>query len=187
MTAIKKLIGKTIFLGPVSKRHIPKLAKWMNDLEVVKYTCQAAKMHTEEITKKFLSEGLHKQDVYYFGIFTKKGELIGGTDLREVDNIQRTATLGIVIGEKEHWNKGYGTEAVSLLTDYGFNVLNLNNIMLTVFDFNEMAVRCYEKAGFRIAGRRRKARYFAGEYYDEIFMDMLPSELDKSRIRGMLR
>lgn len=176
MAAVKKLIGKNIFLGPVSKKEIPRLVRWMNDLEVVKFTCQVSKMHTEETAAKFLEEGIGKHDFYYFGIYTSKGELIGGTDLREIDSIQRTAILGIVIGEKEHWSKGYGTEAVILLLDYGFNMLNLNNIMLEVFEFNPRAARCYEKAGFKIIGKRRQSRYFDGKYYDEIYMDILADE-----------
>ena len=78
-------------------------------------------------------------------------------------------------------NRGYGTEAVELLLGYGFNVLNLNNIMLTVFAFNKRALRCYEKAGFRVIGKRRKARFYAGRYHDEIFMDILAQEFKSSR------
>jgi RimJ/RimL family protein N-acetyltransferase len=178
----KKLVGENIYLGPVAKKDISILVKWMNDLDVIKFTCQASRMHTAETAKRFLEEALTSQTTYYFGIYTRRGVLIGGCDLRDVNHIQRKATLGIIIGEPKYWNKGYGTEAVTLLLDYGFNVLNLNNIMLAVFDYNPRGIRCYEKAGFRLIGKRRQARFFGGKYYNEVFMDVLADEFKQTRL-----
>ena len=184
---VKKLNGKNIYLGPISKKHIPFLVKWMNDLEVVKYTNQPTKNHTEETAKKYLQKSLESHDMYYFGIFLKDGKFIGGTSFNSFDPINRAAILGITIGEKEYWNKGYGTEAVTLLLDYGFNVLNLNNVMLSVFSANKGGYRCYEKAGFKLIGRRRKARFLAGKYYDEIYMDILAEEFKYSKLKKILK
>lgn len=174
----KKISGKNIYLGPVSKESVPRIVKWMNDLEVVKYTCQAARMHTEETAKDYLEKMLHDPKSYYFGIYLNEGSLIGACDLKDVDSIQRIASLGIIIGEKEHWSKGYGEESIRLLAWYGFKILNLNNIMLQVFESNPRAIRCYEKAGFKMIGKRRKSRYYEGKYLDEIYMDMLAEEFD---------
>jgi RimJ/RimL family protein N-acetyltransferase len=186
MEKAKKLTGENIFLGPVSKEDIPKLVKWMNDIAVSKFLCQATRSHTEKTTKQFLEEGIKKHDFHYYGIFTNDNVLIGGIDLRDVDSIQRTAMLGIVIGEKEYWSKGYGTEAINLLLDYGFNILNLNNIMLEVFSYNPRAIKCYEGCGFKIIGKRRNSRFFAGKYYDDIYMDILANEFKGSKIKKML-
>ena len=84
--------------------------------------------------------------------------------------------LGMVIGEKEYWGQGYGQEAVKLLVDYGFNLLNLNSIMLGAFEFNARALRCYERAGFKVIGRRRQARIIGGRKYDAVLMDILAEE-----------
>jgi RimJ/RimL family protein N-acetyltransferase len=65
---------------------------------------------------------------------------------------------------------------MSLLIDFGFNYLNLNNIMLKVFAFNERAINCYKKAGFKEIGRRRQAYYLKGKYHDQIFMDIIRSD-----------
>ncbi|MBT3465410.1 GNAT family N-acetyltransferase [archaeon] len=183
MEKIKKLIGKNVYLGPVPKKNISKLVKWMNDLDVAMYTCQATRKHTIETSKKFQEECLNDMSIHYYGIFTNDGNLIGGLDLREIDSINRTASLGIIIGEKEYWDKGYGTESTKLLLDYGFNILNLNNIMLEVFDFNPRAIRVYEKCGFKIIGKRRKSKFFNGKYYDEIFMDILAKEFNNLKLK----
>ena len=67
----------------------------------------------------------------------------------------RIGTVGIFIGDESNRNNGYGAETLKLLLDYGFNYLNLNNIMLTVKSFNERAIKCYEKVGFKEFVRRR--------------------------------
>ena len=70
-----------------------------------------------------------------------------------VNHIFRKAELGIFVGEKEYWGKGYGTEATELLLDFAFNILNLNSIMLIVNSFNERAIKSYEKCGFKLIGK----------------------------------
>jgi RimJ/RimL family protein N-acetyltransferase len=81
--------------------------------------------------------------------------------------------VGIFIGNKQYWNKGFGQEALGLLTDYGFQSLNLNNIMLTVFSFNKRAIKCYEKAGFKQFGVRKESKIVNETKYDEIYMQIL--------------
>jgi RimJ/RimL family protein N-acetyltransferase len=103
-----------------------------------------------------------------------------------VDLVNRTGMLGIVIGEKSRWDQGYGEEAVNLLLDYGFNLLNLNNVMLGTFSFNKRAIRCYEKVGFKLVGRRREARIIAGEKHDLILMDILAAQFESPYVKPML-
>ncbi len=71
--------------------------------------------------------------------------MIGTISLENIDNINRTATLGIFIGDKNYRNKGYGTEAIKLLLEYGFRYMNLYNIKLDLMEFNIRALKCYEK------------------------------------------
>lgn len=96
----------------------------------------------------------------------------------------RIGTIGVFIGEEDNRSKGYGAEALKLLLDYGFNYINLNNIMLTVKSFNERAIKCYEKVGFKEFGRRRESYFLNGKYYDDVHMDILASEFKESFIRN---
>lgn len=91
---------------------------------------------------------------------------------------------GIFIGDKDYREKGYGTEAIRLILDYGFNYLNLNNIKLDLMEFNERALACYKKCGFKEYGRRRKCRFINGKYYDVIEMDILSEEFKGSYIKN---
>jgi RimJ/RimL family protein N-acetyltransferase len=101
---------------------------------------------------------------------------IGNIALFDFDWRIRMAELGVLIGDKEYWNKGYGTEAVGLLIKHAFATLNLNRVFLRVYQTNPRAIRAYEKAGFVHEGRFRQAHYHDGEYVDVIFMSVLRSE-----------
>lgn len=99
-----------------------------------------------------------RQDYVFTIVEIESGQAVGRCVLFSVNAVDRNAIVGIFIGEKDRWGKGYGQEAMRLLLDYAFNLLNLHNITLGVFSFNERAIRCYQRLGFRKIGRRREAR-----------------------------
>jgi diamine N-acetyltransferase len=101
-------------------------------------------------------------------------------------NFHRTADFDIAIGEKDCWGKGCGTEAAALMLDYGFTALGLHNIHLSVWSFNERAIRAYRRAGFREIGRRRGAHRLGGQAYDVIYMDCLATEFQSPVLRRLL-
>ncbi len=94
----------------------------------------------------------------------------------DVETVNKIGTLSIFVGEEKERNKGYGTEALKLLLDYGFNVLNLNNINLSVFSFNKRAIDFYKNIGFKEYGVRHESYFLNGEYHDEIFMEILKKD-----------
>jgi diamine N-acetyltransferase len=104
-------------------------------------------------------------------------KLIGSCGFFNLDWRNRCTEFGIMIGDKAYWNQGYGTEAVGLLVQHGFNTLNLNRIYLRVLENNPRAIRAYEKAGFIHEGRQRQAEFKDGHYQDFLVMSMLRSEL----------
>ncbi len=122
-------------------------------------------------------EGAAKEGGVNFAIY-ELGEMqfIGLCGLFGVDQRQQTAMLGISIIDKRFWGQGYGSEAVRLAVDYGFRFSNLHNIWLSTSSFNRRAIRAYEKAGFRLIGRRREAQIINGKRYDQVYMDCLRSE-----------
>ena len=112
--------------------------------------------------------------------------LIGRCFLGSVDLVNRSARLGIVIGEKTHWDRGFGTEAIQLLLDYAFNILNLNSVNLGTYSFNERAIACYKKVGFKVIGQRREARIIGDKRYDALMMDILTSEYETVFLKDLL-
>ncbi len=184
---VRKLKGKKVYLGPVSESHLPILLRWMNDLDVTKYLTTAALNLNEEAEKKWRKKIKEDPSHHHYGIFLADSDkFIGGVSYKDTDPVHRTATLGIVIGEKDQWGKGYGTEAIKLMLDYGFNVLNFNNVFLSVYSFNERALKVYENTGFRVIGKRRKSKFLAGKYHDEIFMDILAEDFKDSKLKDLV-
>lgn len=101
---------------------------------------------------------------------------LGTCGFHNLDWRIRSAEVGIMIGEKSYWNRGYGTETMRLLLKHGFETLNLNRIYLDVYQNNPRAVRTYEKAGFVHEGTKRQAAFKNGQYIDVLLMSVLKSE-----------
>ena len=185
MKYFRKLVGEHIYLSPVSVEDAEKYTRWLNDFETTDYTGRSGQIYTIENERKWLEEGTLNKENQIFGIIDLKNDnLLGNCGLHKINPINRTAVLGIFIGEKEERNKGYGTETIKLLLDYGFNYLNLHEIQLEVMAFNKRAIKCYEKVGFKEYGRRRECEYINGKYYDVINMDILKSEFKENYIKN---
>ena len=101
--------------------------------------------------------------------------------LFDLDRLNGSAELGIFIGEKAEWGKGYGTDAVNALVDFGFDSLRLERIWLNVWTENDRARRSYEKAGFVHEGTLRHDRYEGGRYTDGHIMSILHDEWQSRR------
>ncbi len=188
MTYYKKLVGKKCYLSPCSLEDAEKWTEWDNDLEVtIPLGEEAYTPYSLDRMKEIISSIIKKQDHVFSIIDLETDKSIGRCMLFSVDRVDRKAMLGIGIGEKGHWNKGYGQDATRLLLDYGFNLLNLNNIMLGVFSYNQRAISCYKKVGFKEIGRRRKSKIIGGDIFDEIFMDILAEEFESVYVTKFMR
>ena len=175
MRYFKKMIGEKVYLSPINTEDVVKYVEWLNDYDVARYIDQVNKIVSVESEKEFLS---NLDDKCIFAIVDKKNDkLIGNIT---VNKIHRTAELGIMIGDKDYFSLGYGSDAIKLMLNYGFNYLNINNIMLKVFEFNKRAIRAYEKCGFKIFGVWENSYYFEGKYHNVIYMNILKDVFNKN-------
>jgi len=184
MNRIKKLVGENVYLSPISLDDVELFAKWMNDFSVTDYTNRSDKVYTLEAERQWVENEAMKSNYLMSIVTINNDEVIGNIGFNEINFINRYGVLGILIGENENRNKGYGTEAIRLLLDFAFNYLNLNSVSLRLLECNERAKRCYEKVGFKECGRVRKCRYLNGKYYDSIYMDILASEFKGEYIKN---
>ncbi|MDR0222253.1 MAG: GNAT family N-acetyltransferase [Oscillospiraceae bacterium] len=174
MKYFKKIEGERVYLSPINAEDAETYARWLNDPNVTDGHGTTSFVITSAFEKDWLETNLKSDKTYHFAIVKKNGdELIGNVGFTDIEHIHQTATIGLFIGEEENRGKGYGTEAVILAVKYGFNTLNLNNIDLKAFSFNERAIKAYAKAGFREYGRRSRAFYLGGEYHDVVCMEIL--------------
>jgi RimJ/RimL family protein N-acetyltransferase len=183
MPHYKKVVGARCYLSPLSHEDAAAHTEWENDLAVAiplgdeAYTPTSLEKMHEQI------DGALRNQAHVFSIVDLETDrTIGRCMLTNLDAINRSAMLGIMIGEKEYQNRGYGQEATRLLLDYAFNLLNLNSVMLGTFVFNARAIAAYRKVGFQEIGRRRQGRIVAGKAYDVVLMDILAEEFSGSVI-----
>lgn len=176
------LIGEKVYFRPLDIADLEKLVKWINDPEITVFLTMG-RFPANSIREREWLENLYKStDDIVMGIVIKDGDIfIGNCGLHQIDWVSRSAVFGIMIGEKEYQNKGYGTEAVLLMLKYAFEILNLNRIELTVYNFNKRAIRCYEKAGFTLEGRLRQKIFKNGSYQDVLIMSILKEEWENKK------
>ena len=184
MRYFKKLLGDRIYLSPINVEDGEKFTEWMNDFKVTDGTGRSSEMMNVEKEKEWIETTLRENKYIFSIVKLEDNQLIGNCSFLDIDFTNRTGTLGIMIGEEENRGKGYGKEAIRLLLDYGFNYLNINNINLEVASFNEKAINCYKKVGFKEIGKRRESYFLNGKYYDDIYMDILSKEFNEEYIKN---
>jgi diamine N-acetyltransferase len=176
--------GQRVALGPLRRELLPLCQRWFGDFAVgatyftgslVPETREGAEERYERYTR---APGAAR--AVGFTVYERAtGRPIGTASLQNVDHFNRTAELGLVIGETACWGRGYGTETARLLLEYGFVGLGLHSVRLTVFSYNTRAIRAYTRAGFREVGRWREAKRLAGRAFDIVCMDCLATEFPR--------
>ena len=187
MNYFKKLLGDRLYLSPkgTSDEEILKFTEWMNDFQVTDYIGRTAQIVTLTEEKEFLEKNDKNNNSKTFNIVElKSNKLIGTIGLHQFNYIERSAVLGIFIGDSDFRSNGYGTEAIRLLLEYGFKYLNLHSIRLDLLSINERAHKCYLKCGFKDTGCSREQIFLNGKYYDMLHMDILENEFDGNYIRN---
>jgi RimJ/RimL family protein N-acetyltransferase len=184
---ILNIIGDTVALGPFDQDLLPLYLKWINDFAVTRYFLNRLGPRTRGQRAAWyeqVSKG--GEDIVVFTIYERATlRAIGHALLEDINYLHRTATYGLLIGEKDCWGKGYGTETTRLMLDYGFTVLGLHNILLQAMAGNTRAIRAYTRAGFRVIGSRREAHRFGGQLDAVIYMDCLASEFESPVLRSL--
>jgi len=181
------LKSQTVTLRPVRRSDISNFLEWFNDMEVTQYLAMYLPM-TEMAEEKYIEElgTTRARTDTSFVIEITEGDLvklIGTVGLHGINNKDHNATFGIAIGEKEYWNKGYGTEAARLIIDYGFEQLNLHRISSSALSFNERSIRMHKRVGFSEEGRQREHIFKNGKYCDHVLLGILKEEWNKQKRR----
>lgn len=169
------IAGKRITLRAWEMDDLEVFTRWFNDPDVTIFLGNAYPSLSRSQEKKYIEENLNRPYTYSI-VLNASGAAIGNCDLHNLDWQDRSAELGIVIGEKDYWNQGYGREAIGMLLEIGFDGLGLHRIELYLVDLNQRGYRCYLAAGFKEEGRLRKKSYIRGAFHDDIVMSILAEE-----------
>jgi RimJ/RimL family protein N-acetyltransferase len=176
---VSVIYGERVRLRAVEREDVPKFHEWVNDPEVTLGLSLFLPMSLRDEETWFENLAKREPEEKPLAIEMRDGEgwrLIGNGGLFSVDHVAGSGEVGIMIGDKSAWNRGFGTEALNLLLRHGFETLNLNRVFLRVYADNLRAVRSYEKAGFVHEGTMREAVFKRGKYGDLHFMSVLRRE-----------
>ena len=175
------IYGDRIRLRGVEKEDLPKFVAWLNDPEVVDGLGMFLPLSSGDETKWYEGVASLEPAEKPMVIEVRDGDswrLVGNSSFMGIDWKDRLAEVGLFIGDKSIWDKGYGSEVMQLLFKHGFGTLNLNRIWLRVHDDNPRAVRVYEKVGMTHEGCYRQGVYKKGVFVDVLVMSILKSEWD---------
>ena len=172
------VVGTQIYLRPLKREDLnEKYLSWLNDPEVNRYLESGIFPYTRDELERFYEQATGSSNQVVLAIVDRETDQhIGNVKLGPINWVHRKATLGILVGGREFWRKGIGTEATRLMVEYGFFRLNLNRIDLGVYAEHEAAIRVYEKVGFQVEGRFREDLFHEGKFKDRLWMGLLRSE-----------
>lgn len=158
------ITGNTISLKPSQAGDSWQFDTWNNDPEVTKY-------------REVSGQDTPKLKSLSFGIYhNQTSKLIGDLGISCIDTKNKHAEIGLSIGDKNYWGKGYGTEAVKAVCEFCFSKLNLNKVYLDVWEENERAIKCYLKCGFKVDGVLRDHVWKYDKFHNKLVMSILKSE-----------
>ncbi|MCR8845000.1 GNAT family N-acetyltransferase [Paenibacillus sp. SC116] len=172
----KLLTGSRVYLRPINGEDAGLYYEQLYVEETRRLTGTHKFATKEQICRYIEAKSQDSSCVLLLIALKESDEVIGDIALQDIDTINRSAGIRIAISYEQHQGQGFGQEAMLLLLDYGFGVLNLQRIELEVFTFNARAAHVYEKLGFVREGIKRKALYYHHQYHDVITMSMLADE-----------
>jgi RimJ/RimL family protein N-acetyltransferase len=169
------LKGKRIDLRVLDpKDDLESYSCWINDQELTVFLSVGKFPTTRSGLRDFINVYKASKDLL-LGIF-KQDEHIGNITLHHIDWQNRVGELGILIGDKKHHGKGYGSEAVRLLLEHAFNRLNLRKVTAGMFSGNKASQKMFEKLGFMLEGCLREQFFYHGKYYHNLRYGLLRRE-----------
>ena len=173
------LTGEVCYLRPLERADTEgNWRHWFSDPEVTRFMFRGVfplSVETQTAFYEHLADD--QQSDLVLAVVAREGDVhVGNVGLHRIDWVNRSAEFGIVVGERDHWGRGIGSEATRLIVEHGFASLNLNRIWLGVFAEHDAAIRIYERIGFRTEGRLREAILRDGRAHDQLIMGLLAEE-----------
>jgi RimJ/RimL family protein N-acetyltransferase len=175
--------GRRTFLRPAERADVPTIVPWFNDHATTRFLGSRAPMSVAQ-EERWFDGMLERQGTSaWFFLICRHGDdtPIGTIGLFEVDLVNGKAGIGISLGDPSDRGQGLGTDALEALVEFGFGQLRLERMWLDVYDFNERAIRSYEKAGFVREGVARHGAYREGRLVDVVSMAILRGEWSARR------
>jgi RimJ/RimL family protein N-acetyltransferase len=167
------------YLREISESDLLLINQWRNDKELIDLLGNNFLFIAEEVDHAWYENYLRNRanNVRLMIVESEKSLPIGTVQLTNIHLINRSAEFSVMIGNKDYWSKGAGFFSTASILKHGFENLNLNRIYLTVLEYNERAIKVYERAGFIREGLLREAIFKNGKFRNLVQMSVLKSEI----------
>ena len=166
-----------IYLTELDWANAETVRGWLNDPEVYEFLVVGHIPITKEAERQFYERQVTSSDRHTFEIHVAEdGRYIGNVGLKDVNLVHRRAELGLVIGAKEDWSKGYGTDAIVTCLRFAFATLGLHSVRLKAHQDHSRGIGVYRRIGFVEVGREREAVFQKGRFADYVVLDILDRE-----------
>lgn len=172
------LTGKDLYLSPLTKEDITEeYIGWLNDPETNAGNSHATFPNTYTKTLSYIESIQNSKSEIVLAIKMKKGNVhIGNVSLQNINWVNRSGEIAMIIGNKKNRSKGVGTEVMALIIDYAFNTLNLNRISCGTPSTNTGGIRICENNNMKKEGVQREVLYKNGEYLDSVLFAILKKD-----------
>ena len=176
-----KIKSKNIYLKSLKDNDITKkYISWLNDKRVNKFLETRHSIHTYDSISKFIDTCNKSKNIYLLGIFNSENNIhIGNIKLGPIKMEHKLASVSLFIGQKEFWGKGISVEAIKTITNYAFDILNLNKVVAGMYIKNIKSIKAFKKVGFKKEGLRIQHYKLDGKYEDVIQLGLLKNEFKK--------
>jgi len=167
--------GEKVFLKKIKVSDVTEeYLKWVNDPEITQYLEIRFNKYSLDKIKEYVAGFENKDDDFLFMIVAKENNRhIGNIHLGPINKNHKFAYVGIMIGDKDSWGKGYGTEAVKLVKKYACDELGLHKLIAGCYENNLSSIKLFQKAGFQLEGRRKKQFKSGNSYVDGLLFTFI--------------
>lgn len=166
------ILGAKTVVRKLQRRDLERSMTWLKDPSVNKFLSHDFNNLTVEQEEAWYDFLQNSKDDLVFAVLDKNDlKHIGNCALHKIDPMKNTCEIGIVIGEKKYWNRGFGSDAVKSVIRFVFNSLNISRILLNVYSYNKRAIRSYKKCGFVQVKVLEKNHFYDGEHWDTLVME----------------
>jgi [ribosomal protein S5]-alanine N-acetyltransferase len=172
------LEGENIYLREVRFTDVnDEYYAWLNDPSINQYLETRFFPRSFQNIEQFVKQMDGKSDEVFFAICWKENHKhIGNIKLGPINWIHRFGDISLLIGNKDYWGKGIATEAIKLVTDFGFNQLNLHKIKAGCYADNIGSKKAFLKVGFQVEGTLKQHFYSNGVYQDAFLLGIVKNE-----------
>ena len=164
-----------VMLRPITEADLPDYVRWLNDPEVTRYLGRFKPLG-RLAERQWFEHAAAAKDSILWAVTDEAGRHIGGTGLHQIHWVSRSATIGLLIGDKEVWGRGYGKDVLRTATRWAFEELGLHRIESECFAENVASARCHEAAGYLRMGTARKRYWRGGTWHDSLLFEILDED-----------